>query len=72
MKGTVNSFSDEPAFYRPVWEFILSRGNKSYRFPILVNCLTGNVASNHDGIVESSVGNIMKLTMPLFCGLILV
>ena len=48
-----NRFSDDPAVYRPVWEFILSRYNKSYHFPILVDCLTGKVASNHDGIVES-------------------
>ena len=49
-----NVFSDDPAIYRPAWEFILSPSHKrSYRFPVLVDCLTGKVASNHDGIVES-------------------
>lgn len=48
-----NAFSDDPAVYRPVWEFTLSRRNKqSYQFPVLVDCLTGKVAGNHDGIVD--------------------
>ncbi|MDD3654362.1 MAG: hypothetical protein PHO01_09290 [Desulfotomaculaceae bacterium] len=49
-----NAFSEDPAVYRPVWEFTLSRENKkSHKFPILVDCLTGKVSSSHDGIVES-------------------
>lgn len=48
-----NRFSDNPALYRPVWEFVLARENKGYRFPVLVDCLTGKVAGDHDGIVES-------------------
>jgi len=49
-----NAFSADPVVYRPVWEFTLSRSSKkSYRFPILVDCLTGKVSSDHDGIVES-------------------
>lgn len=53
-----NTFSDDPAIYRPVWEFILSRSNKSYQFPILVDCLTGKVAGNHDGIMDSYLKDI--------------
>jgi len=48
-----NMFSDDSVVYRPVWEFILSRSNKSHHFPILVDIMTGNVWSSHDGIVES-------------------
>lgn len=48
-----NFFSEDPAVYRPVWEFTLSRSSKFHPFPILVDCLTGKVWSNHDGIVES-------------------
>ncbi|OQA09507.1 MAG: hypothetical protein BWY65_01077 [Firmicutes bacterium ADurb.Bin373] len=48
-----NSFSEDPAVYRPVWEFTLSCSNKSHRFPVQVDCLTGKVWSSHDGIVES-------------------
>ena len=48
-----NMFSDDPVVYRPVWEFILSRSDKSHHFPILVDTMTGNVWSKHDGIVES-------------------
>lgn len=49
-----NRFSDDPALYRPVWEFVLARENKGYRYPVLVDCLTGKVASDHDGVSESS------------------
>lgn len=57
-----STFSDDPAIYRPVWEFMLSRSNKkSYQFPILVDCLTGNVASNHDGIVESYLKDLRRV-----------
>lgn len=53
-----NAFSEDPAVYRPVWEFTLSRENKrSHRFPILVDCLTGNVFGGHDGMVESYLKN---------------
>lgn len=38
-----NVLSDDPVVYRPVWEFILSRSNKSHHFPILVDSMTGNV-----------------------------
>ena len=47
-----NSFSEDPAVYRPVWEFTLSCSNKSHRFPVQVDCLTGKVGAA-DGIVES-------------------
>lgn len=49
-----NAFSGDPVVYRPVWEFIMSRSNKKWlQFPILVDSMTGNVWSNHDGIVKS-------------------
>ena len=56
-----NRFSHDPVVYRPVWEFILSRSNKKfYHFPILVDSMTGNVWSNHDGIVESYLKDRQK------------
>lgn len=48
-----NRFSADLAVYRPAWEFTLSRSNGFYTFPVLVDCLTGKVSSDHDGIVDS-------------------
>lgn len=47
-----NIFSDNPSTYRPTWEFIITRSKNSYEYPILVDCMTGRVWSNHDGIKD--------------------
>ncbi|HEY9061091.1 MAG TPA: hypothetical protein VIO64_11420 [Pseudobacteroides sp.] len=47
-----NVFSDKPSTYRPAWEFIITCSPKSYEYPILVDCMTGRVWSNHDGIKD--------------------